>query len=200
MDSIYPNWPRGLSRELASRYVGVSMSLFDILVKDGRMPQAMKINARRVWDRLLLDQYFEAIDGKFAAKQDSRWEFSNESPGSAAPPSQAAGKDVDYDLPYVISEIDFGEIQKWHPQEWVDYVRSRELGVLEKRALGYLHSRKGEIVSSSEIKGCGPSTLHKLVARGYANPIPDKGDASRMPDHSITPEGEAAWLACNVKS
>ena len=50
--------PRGLSREQAAAYVGVSPSLFDILVKDGRMPAPKRVNARTVWDRLQLDAAF----------------------------------------------------------------------------------------------------------------------------------------------
>jgi predicted DNA-binding transcriptional regulator AlpA len=53
--------PRGLSREQAAAYVGVSPSLFDILVKDGRMPGPKRINARTVWDRLQLDAAFAAL-------------------------------------------------------------------------------------------------------------------------------------------
>jgi predicted DNA-binding transcriptional regulator AlpA len=53
--------PRGLSREQAAAYVGVSPSLFDTLVKDGRMPAPKRINARTVWDRLQLDAAFVAL-------------------------------------------------------------------------------------------------------------------------------------------
>jgi excisionase family DNA binding protein len=53
--------PRGLSRVEAARYIGVSPSLFDEMVKDGRMPAPKPINSRRVWDRLKLDDAFEAL-------------------------------------------------------------------------------------------------------------------------------------------
>src|SRR6185437_12771287 len=53
--------PRGLSRVEASQYIGVSPSLFDEMVGDGRMPPPKQINARRVWDRKQLDQSFEAL-------------------------------------------------------------------------------------------------------------------------------------------
>ena len=53
--------PRGLSRTQAAAYIGVSPSLFDLLVKDGRMPQPTYINSKPVWDRLKLDQAFEAL-------------------------------------------------------------------------------------------------------------------------------------------
>ena len=53
--------PRGLSRVEAAQYIGVSPSLFDQMVEDGRMPKPKPINARKVWDRLRLDQAFELL-------------------------------------------------------------------------------------------------------------------------------------------
>ena len=53
--------PRGLSRVQAAAYVGVSPSLFDEMVKDERMPQPIRINARVLWDRLQLDEAFAAL-------------------------------------------------------------------------------------------------------------------------------------------
>jgi predicted DNA-binding transcriptional regulator AlpA len=53
--------PRGLSREQAAVYVGVSPTLFDELVADGRMPRPKRINRRLVWDRLQLDAAFSAL-------------------------------------------------------------------------------------------------------------------------------------------
>jgi predicted DNA-binding transcriptional regulator AlpA len=59
--------PRGLSRVEAAVYVGVSPSLFDAMVKDGRMPQPKRINSRTVWDRRRLDDAFEALpDGTYS--------------------------------------------------------------------------------------------------------------------------------------
>lgn len=53
--------PRGLSRVQAAAYVGISPSLFDMLVKDGRMPGPKRVNSRNVWDRLQLDGAFAAL-------------------------------------------------------------------------------------------------------------------------------------------
>jgi predicted DNA-binding transcriptional regulator AlpA len=53
--------PRGLSRVQAAAYVGVSASLFDEMVRDGRMPQPIRINTRVLWDRLQLDEAFAAL-------------------------------------------------------------------------------------------------------------------------------------------
>lgn len=53
--------PRGLCRVEAALYIGVSATLFDTLVKDGRMPAPRRINARTIWDRYELDAAFEAL-------------------------------------------------------------------------------------------------------------------------------------------
>jgi hypothetical protein len=56
-----PYLPRGMSRIEAAAYIGVSPSLFDEMVKDGRMPGPKLINSRTVWDRLALDVAFSAL-------------------------------------------------------------------------------------------------------------------------------------------
>jgi predicted DNA-binding transcriptional regulator AlpA len=53
--------PRGLDRCEAAAYIGVSPSLFDMMVKDSRMPPAKRINSRTVWDRRRLDLAFDAL-------------------------------------------------------------------------------------------------------------------------------------------
>ena len=63
--------PRCLSREEAADYAGISPSLFDQMVADGRMPASIPINSRRVWDRWQLD---EAIDRLKAAPPSNPWD------------------------------------------------------------------------------------------------------------------------------
>lgn len=53
--------PRGLSREQAAAYIGVSSTKFVQLVSDELMPQPKIIGTRRVWDRLALDAAFSAL-------------------------------------------------------------------------------------------------------------------------------------------
>ena len=55
----YP--PRGMSRDEAARYIGIGTTLFDEMVKDGRMPKAKPINGRKVWDRIALDAAFSDL-------------------------------------------------------------------------------------------------------------------------------------------
>lgn len=59
--------PRGLDRVESAAYIGVSPSLFDEMVKDGRMPTPKVINSRVVWDRFKLDGAFEALPDRGAA-------------------------------------------------------------------------------------------------------------------------------------
>ena len=53
--------PRGLSRAQAAEYIGVGATKFDELVADGRMPRPKRIDGRRVWDRLGLDESLAAL-------------------------------------------------------------------------------------------------------------------------------------------
>lgn len=62
--------PRGLSREEAAGYIGVSPVKFDTLVADGRMPPPKQIDRRRIWDRLELDRAFAALPTPSAACND----------------------------------------------------------------------------------------------------------------------------------
>lgn len=56
--------PRGLNRTGAAAYVGVSTSLFDEMVKDGRMPKPKMVNTRTIWDAIALDAAFDDLPSK----------------------------------------------------------------------------------------------------------------------------------------
>jgi predicted DNA-binding transcriptional regulator AlpA len=66
--------PRGMSRIESAYYVGVSPSLFDEMVNDGRMPGPKRINTRVVWDRFALDAAFEAVPDKVEVVADDDWQ------------------------------------------------------------------------------------------------------------------------------
>ena len=55
--------PRGLSRTEAANYVGIGTTKFDQLVRDGRLPKAIQIDGRVVWDRHKLDDAFDRLAG-----------------------------------------------------------------------------------------------------------------------------------------
>lgn len=52
---------RGLSRDEAAVYVGVSSRKFDEMVDAGTMPKAKEIGSRLVWDLRALDSAFDAL-------------------------------------------------------------------------------------------------------------------------------------------
>ena len=66
--------PRGLSREVAAGYVGVSPSLFMMMVDDGRMPRPRVANARRIWDRRELDEAIDALPHDGEAPGRNEWD------------------------------------------------------------------------------------------------------------------------------
>lgn len=51
--------PRGLRREDAARYIGVSPSMFDRLRKEDRVPSPRELFGVMLWDRADLDAIFE---------------------------------------------------------------------------------------------------------------------------------------------
>lgn len=58
--------PRGLGEDTAAQYVGLGSSKFRELVNDGRMPQPIRFDGRKIWDRVDLDDAMDAIKGKQA--------------------------------------------------------------------------------------------------------------------------------------
>ena len=61
LSDIRPVPRRGLSREEAAMYIGISPSKFDELVADGRMPGPVRVDSRKVWDIRQLDLAFDAL-------------------------------------------------------------------------------------------------------------------------------------------
>jgi hypothetical protein len=66
--------PRGLSREAAAQYIGISPVKFDEMTKDGRMPKPKRIDGRKVWDRRGLDLSFDALGEEPAPRKATGWE------------------------------------------------------------------------------------------------------------------------------
>lgn len=59
--------PRGLRREQAAVYVGVSPTQFDRWIEQGLMPRPKATGGVVVWDRLALDAAFDALPDRCAA-------------------------------------------------------------------------------------------------------------------------------------
>jgi predicted DNA-binding transcriptional regulator AlpA len=61
LSDVRPVPRRGLSRDEAAMYCGISVTLFDRLVADGRMPGPRRIDGRKVWDIRSLDVAFDKL-------------------------------------------------------------------------------------------------------------------------------------------
>jgi len=61
LSDIRPVPRRGLSRDEAAIYIGISPGKFEDMVDDGRMPQPRWIDNRKVWDVRELDLSFDAL-------------------------------------------------------------------------------------------------------------------------------------------
>jgi len=61
LSAVRPIPRRGLSRDEAAMYLGISASKFDELVRDGRMPGPKRIDGRKVWDVRQLDLAFDSL-------------------------------------------------------------------------------------------------------------------------------------------
>jgi hypothetical protein len=61
LSEIRPLPRRGLSRDEATMYIGISAAKFDEMVADGRMPAPIRIDARKIWDIRSVDLAFDAL-------------------------------------------------------------------------------------------------------------------------------------------
>ena len=62
--------PRGLNREIAATYIGVSPSKFDELVQQGKMPLPKRIDRRKLWDRRAIDSAFDVLQDDLSDNDD----------------------------------------------------------------------------------------------------------------------------------
>ena len=74
LSTVRPIPRRGLSREEAAMYLGISASKFDELVRDGRMPGPKRIDGRKIWDVRDLDVAFDALPGENPHAHGSSWD------------------------------------------------------------------------------------------------------------------------------
>jgi excisionase family DNA binding protein len=65
---------RGLSRQEAARYVGISTTTFDKLVHEGNMPEPFRIGSRTIWDLRKLDLAFDVLSGPEEADSFAGWD------------------------------------------------------------------------------------------------------------------------------
>jgi excisionase family DNA binding protein len=74
LSEIRPVPRRGLSRNEAAMYIGISTGKFDELVADGRMPAPRRIDGRKVWDVRELDLAFDALPKQDSPATSTSWD------------------------------------------------------------------------------------------------------------------------------
>lgn len=167
---------RGVSRSEAAIYVGISPTKFDELVADGRMPKPRKIDARRIWDILALDDAFDALPGAEEHTErnpwDDVWSLEGDSPKANTE---------------LISPVVF---KMCSPGEWERKVCASPLGKRERAGLKAYYDDRNEQLRY--IKGAGIGTIERLEARGFISVAEVRGN--RVPFYRITAEGKAEWL------
>lgn len=65
---------RGLSREEAANYIGISPTKFTALVADGRMPKPIPIDSRLIWDMRALDRALDALASANDDDESNSWD------------------------------------------------------------------------------------------------------------------------------
>lgn len=65
---------RVFKREWAARYVGVSPTKFDELVRDGRMPKPFRVDGRVLWDLRKLDLAIDELSGESGRGEANSWD------------------------------------------------------------------------------------------------------------------------------
>jgi predicted DNA-binding transcriptional regulator AlpA len=73
LSHVRPVPRRGLSRDEAAMYIGISATKFDEMVGDGRMPEPVKIDHRKFWDIRSLDLAFDQLSAENLSTPNS-WE------------------------------------------------------------------------------------------------------------------------------
>jgi predicted DNA-binding transcriptional regulator AlpA len=158
-ENRYPQWPRGLRRTLAAEYIGVSLPLFDTMVRDGRMPKPKRVDNRTIWDKVAVDRAFDLLDGgsPLDGAGEEVWEVSNEpliQPHTLPRPSNAK---EEYIPQFQIRQ-----------QKWERDVPRYQFSTKEKIALRSLIELGGEADISQMRKGAGGVALQMLALRKYA--------------------------------
>lgn len=169
--------PRGLSRVQAAYYVGVSTSLFDQMVADGRMPPPREINSRRVYDRHQVDAAFDELPGGADSVRTGAQRV-----GRTA--SRVRNRELD-EQEHETALAELTELSKT-PGPLVLYrsrmldrealrltVMSKPMGKRERAALLDLYGRQP--ATSFGAMTCGRTTSIELEARGFAEIVREGG-------------------------
>lgn len=196
---------RGVSRVEAAQYIGVSPTKFDELVQDRQMPGPKRIGSRRVWDLHALDRAFDELpDHHPVSREPNPWDRFHPESHQAKPTRRSEA--VDEATAFWLSLSDLPEKEREpavraRHRLWAADVREQPLRVREQRVLNALAARRaGERLRHTEIKGAGPNTIARLLARGFIGMTlvgsSEPAEQLTLIDHPdqiwITPAGLAA--------
>ena len=176
--------PRGLSRAIAAAYIGVSATLFDQMVSDGRMPLPKRVNSRKIWDRHEIDRHFDALE---PGGDGGQWDVQAFAVRDYEPAACAnTCPKLHVEMPRTAEEW-AEKTRQWRENVVASRLQSREL-----IGLAGLYEVKSERVK--RIKGAGVGTMERLEARGYvqADGEPPPGKCT---SYRITEEGKKHWEA-----
>jgi len=184
-ENHFPQWPRGLRRTLAAEYIGVSLSLFDTMVRDGRMPKPKRVDNRTIWDRVAVDRAFDLLDGgsETDAAGEVIYEFSNE------PLTQSEPSTRPYPATQQKPLFDF-QIRR---QKWERDVPRYQFSTKERIALRSLIELGGEADISQMRKGAGVVALQMLALRKYALLVGGDPNDFRTHTYRVTEAGRLEW-------
>lgn len=74
--ALMPDWPARMGEDLASLYMGVSLTTFRDRVARGLYPQPQRDGTRKLWSRRQLDRFVDAQFGlpHEGGPEDSTWD------------------------------------------------------------------------------------------------------------------------------
>lgn len=179
--------PRGLSRDLAARYIGVGVTEFDEMVADGRMPMPRRIGGRRVWDRFSIDAAFDALSEDGARDQENEWDSVLGDTEQSAPtsPKVRSGGRITAEQYFAetrgMSEAELATYWREREKAWRESIpgtplNKREIAALERLACAPL----GQAVPAKHLPGCGVDTTERLRARGFIETRPLDRSSDRI--------------------
>lgn len=72
--ALMPDWPARMGEDMASLYLGVSLTGFREKVRAGRYPRPVREGGRLLWSRRQLDRFIESQFGIAPEREANSWD------------------------------------------------------------------------------------------------------------------------------
>ena len=166
------------------------------MVSEGVLPPPRSWHSRKIWLVSEVEAYLNEwpTDGELPGVSSTDWLAGLDRPGdfnaSAKPdPLQQHYESIGFD-PKTMSQEDYRRLYAEAQTRWRASIPNLPLNKLEMRALGQLALRgPGVFVPFNKIKGCGPGTQERLVARGFMEAKFRDSDPDRIGGYILTEKG-----------